>query len=275
RLRGRVRYRLVSIVHHLRCSELRAPGKNALYRAIEARYLSSVDGFVFNSQTTRAAVENLVTSVKDSIIAYPAGDQLDPDISPERIEDRCRAPGPIRVLFVGSLIRRKELHTLISAIALLPPDLCRLDVVGGLDADTAYVREIRAMIEQEKVSGHVRLLGPVDQAELYGLLARSHVMAVPSSYEGFGIVYVEGMGFGLPAIASTAGAAHEIITHNLNGFLVNPGDPEQLSSCIRELSVDRDRLTRMSLAALDRYRAHPTWDDGGEIIRRFLKGMAP
>jgi glycosyltransferase involved in cell wall biosynthesis len=233
-----------------------------------------VDGFVFNSQTTRNAVEGLVTSVSDSIIAYPAGDQLDSDISPERIIERCRTPGPLRLLFVGSLIRRKELHTLISAVALLPSELCHLKVVGGLDADTAYVREIRGMIEQEKLSGQVNLLGPVDQTEMSDLLARSHVMAVPSSYEGYGIVYVEGMGFGLPAIASTAGAAHEIITDGLNGFLVNPGDPDQLSSHIRELSMDRDRLAQMSLAALERYRAHPTWDEGGEIIRRFLKEMA-
>lgn len=274
RLRGRVGYRLVSIVHHLRCSELRAPWKNTLYRLVEKRYLSSVDGFIFNSRTTRDAVEGLVKSPKESVIAYPAGNQLDPEISREAIVDRCRTSGPLRLLFVGTLIRRKELHTLISAVALLPRDLWSLNVIGGWDTDPAYVREIRGMIEQEKLSGRVNLLGPVDRTEMTDLLAQSHVMAVPSSYEGYGIVYVEGMGFGLPAIASTAGAAHEIITHGIDGFLVNPGDAEQLSSHIRDLSMNRDRLAQMSLAAIDRYRAHPTWEQGGEIIRRFLKGMA-
>ena len=43
---------------------------------------------------------------------------------------------------------------------------------------------------------------------------------MPSSYEGFGIVYLEGMAFGLPALATTAGGAAEIITSGQDGFLV-------------------------------------------------------
>ena len=39
------------------CSELRPAWQNALYRLVERAYLRSVDGFVFNSETTRAAVE--------------------------------------------------------------------------------------------------------------------------------------------------------------------------------------------------------------------------
>ena len=61
------------------------------------------------------------------------------------------------------------------------------------------------------------------------LLPQHHLLAVPSSYEGFGIVYLEGMHFGLPAIAGTDGAAKEIITHGQNGFLVRPGNPQALA----------------------------------------------
>lgn len=39
----------------------------------------------------------------------------------------------------------------------------------------------------------------------------AHTLIVPSSYEGFGIVYLEGMSFGLPAIGTTAGAASELV----------------------------------------------------------------
>ena len=44
-------------------------------------------------------------------------------------------------------------------------------------------------------------------------------MVVPSSYEGYGIVYREGMAFGLPAIGTTSGGASEIITDGENGYL--------------------------------------------------------
>ena len=80
---------------------------------------------------------------------------------------------------------------------------------------------------------------------------------MPSSYEGFGIVYLEGMQFGLPAIAGTAGAAKEIITHGHNGFLVPPGNPEALAHHIELLIRDRELLLKMSLAAHQSRRGPP------------------
>jgi glycosyltransferase involved in cell wall biosynthesis len=96
-------------------------------------------------------------------------------------------------------------------------------------------------------------------------------LVVPSSYEGFGIVYLEGMGFGLPPIATTAGAAGEIITHGENGFLVPPGDAAALADCIRLLMQDRERLSAMSLAARQRYDRHPSWQASAAKIREFIE----
>jgi len=57
----------------------------------------------------------------------------------------------------------------------------------------------------------VRLHGFLADDRLQEKLAQAHVLVLPSSYEGFGMVYLEGMAFGLPAIGTTAGAACEII----------------------------------------------------------------
>src|SRR5512138_515430 len=54
--RGKHPYPVISLVHHLRCSELRPKWQNAFYRLIERKYLQSVDGFIFNSRTTEQAV---------------------------------------------------------------------------------------------------------------------------------------------------------------------------------------------------------------------------
>jgi glycosyltransferase involved in cell wall biosynthesis len=93
---------------------------------------------------------------------------------------------------------------------------------------------------------------------------------VPSDYEGFGIVYLEGMSFGLPAIATTSGAAREIITDGANGFLVPPNDSTTLANRIQELCQDRARLARLSIAARARFLAHPGWADSLERIRTRL-----
>ena len=105
-------------------------------------------------------------------------------------------------------------------------------------------------------------------------MSDAHVMAVPSDYEGFGIVYLEGMGFGVPALASTAGAAGEIITDGENGFLVAPGDAAALADRIEALYGDRVLLGRMSAAALARYAQHPTWQEITAGIRSFLLTVA-
>src|ERR671924_67505 len=49
-------YPIISLVHHLRCSELRPRWQNIFYGWIEKKYLGSVDGFIFNSRTTQKVV---------------------------------------------------------------------------------------------------------------------------------------------------------------------------------------------------------------------------
>ena len=98
---------------------------------------------------------------------------------------------------------------------------------------------------------------------------------MPSSYEGFGIVYLEGMAFGLPALATTAGGAVEIITSGRDGFLVSPGDHGALARQLGTLMADRDLLLTMSLVAQQRFAAHPTWDDAGAAVHRFFNRYAP
>ncbi len=99
-------------------------------------------------------------------------------------------------------------------------------------------------------------------------------MVVPSSYEGFGIVYLEGMGFGLPAIGTTAGAASEVITHGEDGYLIEPDDADTLASHINELASNRELLLSLSLNALKRYKSQPRWDETAKNIREFLHQMA-
>ncbi len=96
------------------------------------------------------------------------------------------------------------------------------------------------------------------------------MLAVPSQYEGFGIVYLEGMGFGLPAIGSTAGGAGEIIENGVSGLLVAPGGVEELADSLARLAGNRTLLAEMSLAARRRYLAFPSWDESMSQIRQYL-----
>jgi glycosyltransferase involved in cell wall biosynthesis len=271
RLRNRVRYPILAIVHHLRCSEVRPAWQNRLYRWVEQEYLKTIDGFIFNSQTTRSAVEELIGAGRPGVVVNPGADRLHLNLAPAQIARRARRSGPLQVLFIGNLIPRKGLHTLLDGLSRLPRGSWRLDVVGNLEVDPAYVRAIRYQIAEMGLTRQVALLGSLPDARLVTHMAQSHLLSVPSYYEGFGIVYLEGMGAGLPAIASQAGAAREIITHGQDGFLVPPGDATALARHVQALIEDRERLVQMSLAAHVRYLAHPSWVESMEHIRQFLK----
>ena len=93
---------------------------------------------------------------------------------------------------------------------------------------------------------------------------------MPSQYEGFGIVYLEGMAFGCPAIGTTAGAAHEIITHGETGFLIQVGDTAVLAHHLQTLLEDRSLLVKMALSAHERFLCYPTWADSMAKIEQFL-----
>jgi glycosyltransferase involved in cell wall biosynthesis len=82
------------------------------------------------------------------------------------------------------------------------------------------------------------------------------------------------MGFGLPVIGSTAGAAGEIIAHGKNGFCLPPDNVPLLTQHLHLLSEDRRLLLRLSLAAQKRYQSHPTWEESMASIRAFLQEMA-
>ena len=265
------RYPILSIVHHLRISEQHPEWQSVFYRVIERAYLDSVDGFIFNSEATRKVVLSVVgarhASPLQYVVAYPSGDRFNVNITPDQVRARAVLT-PFKILFVGNLIRRKGLHTLLDALKNVNGDW-ELVIVGNGNIDRSYAETI-----QRRLTPQIKLLGSLNDAQLADQFAISHLLVVPSQYEGFGIVYLEGMGFGLPAIASASGGASEIITHGENGFLIEPNDAASLTHHLQSLIFNHQLLIEMSLNALERFKKHPTWEASMGRVREFLKRIA-
>jgi glycosyltransferase involved in cell wall biosynthesis len=264
-------YPVISLVHHLRSSELRPAWQNDFYRMVEKRYLRSVDGFIFNSKTTQGVVNSLVGDQRPSVIAYPPTDRFGPPLAEEEIIERSEAD-EFRILFLGNVIYRKGLHTLLNAAMRLRSKVL-VDVVGSLDSDPMYVRRIRELISKDYLPSRVFLHGSLDREPLVDKLKQAHVLVVPSSYEGFGIVYLEGMAFGLPAIGTLSGAASELIDHGITGYLIEPDDSRSLTQHLISLAEDRSLLRRLSLNARERYLRQPSWTETAKNIRAFLQSF--
>lgn len=266
------RYPIISLVHHLRCSEQRPGWQNRFYYLVERRYLNSVDGFIFNSQTTKMVVSQFVEGSKPEIVAYPPTDRFGHSVSEEEVTARAQESRPTHLLYLGNIIHRKGLHTLLEAMCETTLDV-RLDVIGGSSSEPHYAAAMQKSVQDSGLTSRVSFHGPMDGEMLATKLRSADVLVVPSSYEGFGIVYLEGMAFGLPAIGTTAGAASEIITDGETGYLIEPDDSKTLAERLSRLANDRELLERMSVNSLARYRQQPTWEETAGRIREFLRGV--
>ncbi len=261
-------YPIISLIHHLRCSEKHPSWQNLFYRLIEQRYLHSVDGFIFNSKTTRNTVQRLVGNNKPYILAYPPTDRFGSALHPDFVVKRAMENGPLRILFLGNVIPRKGLHTLLDALTYLPPNSVHVNVVGSLKMDIKYANTMKK--RAEKMPFKINFYGALNDQELKNQLLRAHVLVLPSTYEGFGIAYLEGMGFGLPAIGTTAGGASEIIVHAENGYLIPPDNGKKLATYLLQLMIDRKKLAEMSQNALQHYQRYPRWEETASQIQQFL-----
>lgn len=261
-------YPIVSLVHHLRCSELRSKWQNNFYHKIEKKYLQSVDGFIFNSKTTERVVTKLINNDKPSVVAYPPTDRFGDGIAESDILERVMSD-EFRIVFLGNVIFRKGLHTLLRAVKDLKQNI-HVDVIGGMTSEPLYADDMEKYVRAQGLDTRVTFHLSLNNEPLIEKLRNAHLLVVPSSYEGFGIVYLEGMSFGLPAIGTTAGAASEIITHGQDGYLIEPDDDKSLANHIAELAANRDLLLQLSINAVNRYKTQPKWDETAKKIREFL-----
>jgi glycosyltransferase involved in cell wall biosynthesis len=266
RANRRVSCPVVCIVHHLRADEGRP--LTPLYRAVERRYLDTVDAAICNSKPTREAVLSTSSLASSAVsTAPPAGDRFDPDITDEAIADRAQSD-PFEVVFVGNIEPRKGLDTLVAGLAAVDAPW-RLTVVGRA-TDEEYYSRVQGQSRETGCQERVRFAGRLSDEELAAVLRSGHLMAMPSRHEGFGIVYLEGMGFGLPALATSAGGARDVVDHNETGVLVDPDDRQAITQAVSSLATDRDRLVSMGQMARRRYEAHPDWETTADRVRAFL-----
>ena len=180
--------------------------------------------------------------------------------------------GPLRLLFLANVTPLKGLHVLLEALTHPYSDF-QLDIVGSLEIDQVYSREMQRYTTAHGLEDHITFHGVLDGPLLIEQIKQAHLLVIPSFYEGFGIAYLEGMAFGLPAIGTTAGAIPQLISDEENGYLIEPGDSKKLANHLHDLAANRELLTQLSLAALRRFQSQPTWEQSAEAIRNFLLQM--
>ncbi|QSG01289.1 glycosyltransferase family 4 protein [Natranaeroarchaeum sulfidigenes] len=262
---------IVTLIHHLR-SDDPTERFGPTFRPFERRYLESVDAAISTSQFSRTRACELAAELgrKPTLVAPPAGRTEGAAVTPERVRKRA-VTGPLRVVYLGNVVPRKDPKTLLAAIARGHPERdWELTVVGSHDADPDYAASVVMAASEYGIDDRVEFTGKIEPPGLEAILERSHVCCVPSRYEAFGMVYLEAMEYGVVPIAGSVGGAGEFVEHGHNGFVVEPGDEAGITTHLQELDDQRGRLAQLGKRALVTARQHPTWDESMSDIRAFL-----
>jgi len=144
-------------------------------------------------------------------------------------------------LFIGQLTEIKGVHIAINAIKKLDSKKIKFHIIGK----GPYTNNLKEIANNDP---RIVFHGYVENAhQLNEIFDRCSYGIVPSLwYETYGIVINEMMRRGMPVIASKIGAFPEIVVDGYNGFLLEPGNINKLSSIIEQVLINEDQFFELS-----------------------------
>jgi phosphatidylinositol alpha-1,6-mannosyltransferase len=155
--------------------------------------------------------------------------------------------GPLRILCVARLIRRKGQKYLIEAVKrLIDEDVdVVLELVGTGDEEDNY----RSLVRDLGIANRVKFSGYVPREQIAGHYMRSDVFALPSFNEGMSVAALEAVAAGLPLIMTRTGGTSDLVEAGVNGFVFDWADISALTNLVRQLASNRSLALKMGEAS--------------------------
>lgn len=155
------------------------------------------------------------------------------------------------VLYLGRINRIKGLDFLVKAYARIVRNAKHNSKLVIIGPDDGYLHELQALVKSLGIEDGVMILGPLYGQRKLEAYSDADVYVLPSRYETFPVGLLEAAACKKPVVASMVGAICEMIINDVTGFLVEPGDIEQLASSIMSLLEDNRKAWKMGLEGHD------------------------
>jgi glycogen synthase len=222
---------------------------NRTIHSVEWWLGAEADRLVVCSEYMRWEVTRLFNVPAQRLQVVPNG--VEPDrfsTAPETVasvREMLAGDGPL-VTFAGRLVYEKGVQDLIASLPILRRKHPKLRVV--IAGEGPYRAELEAAIDRHGVRSLVNLPGFLNE-QLPAVMAASDCFAVPSIYEPFGMVALEGAAAGAPlAVAATGGLA-EIVQPGVTGMTFPAKDPDALAHAVDALLADGEQARTMAQRA--------------------------
>jgi glycosyltransferase involved in cell wall biosynthesis len=140
---------------------------------------------------------------------------------------------PLAVGYIGRLHPKKNVEVLLRAVAAL--EISTKVIVCG-EGDPAYRAQLHQLADQLSLTTCVDWRGHVDAKGRAKLFAESHVVAMPSTYESFGMAAAEAMAAGVPVIVSRTTGVVPVVEQYQCGKLVEAGKVDELCAALADIA---------------------------------------
>ena len=177
----------------------------------------------------------------------------------------------IKFISVGSLIKNKGFERTIKALSQLKNRNWQYEIVGN----GPYKSELEKLINSLDLKEKVILSGW--SSNLEKKYHNADIMLIPSIYEGFGLVAIEGMSTGLPVIASDLIGLNEVVSSSVDScFLIKDSNNivewlDQIKLCINTLEKDLVHISKESYLHSQKFSLEKMTKNYIDLYRKVLK----
>jgi glycosyltransferase involved in cell wall biosynthesis len=178
------------------------------------------------------------------------------------------------ILYLSTLLKEKGALDVLRAlpmIAELVPDVRA--VFAGEWYRAEDQESAKRIVRDLKLESRVEFIGPVAPPRKYEVVREADLFVMPTYYknEGHPFVILEAMSAGLPVVSTNVGCIPETVVDGVTGFIVEPGNKEELAGRVVSLLTNDDLRRRMGEASRRRFLEHYTLDRFSSQMRDLFR----
>lgn len=159
------------------------------------------------------------------------------------------------LLYIGTIEPRKGLHLLLDSLFLLKNENIKfiINIIGKI-VDNNYYMKLLEKVALFGLQKQVVFHGRVSSEILHNFLMTTELFVFPSLLEGYGMVLIEAMSYGIPVVAFNNSAMPFTIKNGFNGFLAKNEDAKDFKKFVEKVICNRDLRNLLSEGALITYK---------------------
>jgi glycogen synthase len=215
---------------------------------------------IVNSHSMHDELRRLFDIPPDKVAIVPNGtdpDAFDFTIDKASIRGNFASASEQIILYVGRIVREKGVQVMLDAA---PQVLTGCPGAQFIVVGTGYyLDDMKRQAEHMGISHRVKFLGYVSDEDLKMLYKIADIVCIPSLYEPFGIVALEGMAAGVPVVTSDAGGLRDFVENGVTGMTTYAGDSGSLAWGLLQVLRDPQLANRLQKVAYEKVKEVYNW----------------